>query len=1764
MGSRSEIDRVDDRSTWHATSSEEKHERERAGAQGPPFGVREVCQDASMSKEGAGGSGPGMGRCVEAAAWTWEGMGRAAGADDASTWCSVGNKTNVASAPIQFGSVSPSVLGAVHGRSASEGATETTPPVHQAHATQQLQQQQQQQQQQRHVPPYHPGMGPVPFVPHSMPMMAHNSGPPSPYMRSGPPPPMGQPMYPMQGTGGMSMPPPHMSMPSGSVPATTKAQLEKPKSKVLKIVNPDTKEEVTIARPKPTEAPKQEKPSEGERKPATGLAAQPTPLQTDTAPKPHSGLTASKPQPLPIVPPKTQPGKPADREAQRPANFAQMAKAPPAVPKPMYTAASGASTVPADASMEKSSSTVPAQAPKSSTSGSKVEPAPAKPQVQTLKMEPKKELSAGEVKPPSFAAAASKQPAQPPPPIARQAASKHPAPVAKDSGKDHSKEKGERRKDRPERHDRTDRPDRRQMEHGGRGRERSSAEARKDHKAVEKEGHSEKAPHYTAATPTSQTAPLAQGAWKQGSVAHIMKQHAERKASEDAHVTATVSKGPTTEEMQTKDVHKRRVHEPVKKRAEEDLKIGSGGKAGVGSEKKERDLSTKHADSKAHQHMAEKSRAREQVAAEAAVSQKKAAAEKAAAEKAAAEKAAAEKAAAETAAAEKAAAEKAAAEKAAAEKAAAEKAAAEKAAAEKAAAEKLAADRAAAEKAALERKEAERKAMAEKAAAVRAIAEKASLKAAMAASGEVPKKSGPTRPAPEEKSPRGESQPVLQTGAISAADSTPPNNQQRAEENSCFYSREFLLSFREKCTTPPSQLPLELTAIANPEGTVLGSGQGPRDESNKWAKGSGGSRRGVPPIPGVPGGSRGGQGSRRSGGGGGDKWERGKSLPSLKDSGPAPVVHKAKNAYKVGIVTDEMETKKRKIMSILNKLTPQNFDKLIAQLKEIEYTDAHTLNALIDEIFEKALAEPTFCGMYAGACQCLAEDMPTFINEETEQEVTFKAVLLGKCEMEFKGEEAVKSPSTDTQTKEATAEEKSAEGTEAGEAEEKIAADVASKKESSDNAKEDAKKALLEEEGKRRAKQRMLGNIRFIGELFKKDMLTERIMHECIRKLLGDIENPDEEDVEALCKLMTTIGEQLDHPKARKHMIAYFQRIETLSENRNISSRVRFMLKDVIELRMDNWKHRRVVEGPKKIEEVHRDAKMQAAGMGGGFGNRDSMRRGGPPRRDDRRGSDFGPPPGRGPPIGSMFERSGSGSGRFGRSNTGPSGRRSGDSDATPRTMNREEVLSKVPSAGSLPLRPGGPMMSHARGGAEGVSLRPSAPPSVGSAAAAVAAKAAAAAPDAERALAAMQNRDRPAESPQNKPKGTQSADKQIPPQPTMSEEKLKQKSKALAEEFYGARDRGEARLCVEEIRSANSDFIPQMIEQWLLDALESKGRDWNVLFELFKCLLEGTQEKPACLEGREILSGLRLLLDQMEDMSVDVPLAPKHIGRLAGQLCGLERTFELGGFVQEVKEAGIEGEGEGQLIDAFIAADIIAAALSGLSSQAGYETAKAAWSDLNMDLSDLLPETVKTSQGVTEAEVQKVAAKFGITALLKGGTEVELYLKDAIEKKTDPGVLCDWFEKNVDESLKDSSKFAFDVSKLVLDSAVKEAETNPENIRQEWPDELLFIVDDERGYWKFLRTMFGSKSKSGQMPCVQAALACYGEHQCHAGLMKRLLMDLYYTDVILEETLVAWREGADASDIKQRAVSDAAEWLDWLAKQEEEGSEGGTSSSAP
>ena len=126
------------------------------------------------------------------------------------------------------------------------------------------------------------------------------------------------------------------------------------------------------------------------------------------------------------------------------------------------------------------------------------------------------------------------------------------------------------------------------------------------------------------------------------------------------------------------------------------------------------------------------------------------------------------------------------------------------------------------------------------------------------------------------------------------------------------------------------------------------------------------------------------------------------------------------------------------------------------------------------------------------------------------------------------------------------------------------------------------------------AKRRGLGLVKFIGELFKLGMLTERIMHECLKKLLDYGDVPDEAEVESLTSLLRTVGAQLDlnstTDKGPQMMEVYFARIKACMELPGLPSRLRFMLLDIIDLRRSGWRSKDADKGPKTLTEIHADA----------------------------------------------------------------------------------------------------------------------------------------------------------------------------------------------------------------------------------------------------------------------------------------------------------------------------------------------------------------------------------------------------------------------------------------------------------------------------------------------------------------------------------------------------------------------------------------------
>ena len=215
--------------------------------------------------------------------------------------------------------------------------------------------------------------------------------------------------------------------------------------------------------------------------------------------------------------------------------------------------------------------------------------------------------------------------------------------------------------------------------------------------------------------------------------------------------------------------------------------------------------------------------------------------------------------------------------------------------------------------------------------------------------------------------------------------------------------------------------------------------------------------------------------------------------------------------------------------------------------------------------------EPIFSPIYAKMCHALMTLLTKEVaSSNNPSEITnFRKLLLTRCQREFEKDGSVDLVEVENKRKEI----------EENEAEEK--------------------KKVLEEElvdliSKNR--RRSLGNIRFIGELFKLRILSAKIMHQCILRLLSQPE--DEESIECLCRLLSTIGKELESEAAqtgtarsassssRETMNSYFGTLDTIVQKRKVSNRIRFMIQDVVDLRKRQWKPRNEDNEPETIVEL--------------------------------------------------------------------------------------------------------------------------------------------------------------------------------------------------------------------------------------------------------------------------------------------------------------------------------------------------------------------------------------------------------------------------------------------------------------------------------------------------------------------------------------------------------------------------------------------------
>merc|ERR1719324_795808 len=267
---------------------------------------------------------------------------------------------------------------------------------------------------------------------------------------------------------------------------------------------------------------------------------------------------------------------------------------------------------------------------------------------------------------------------------------------------------------------------------------------------------------------------------------------------------------------------------------------------------------------------------------------------------------------------------------------------------------------------------------------------------------------------------------------------------------------------------------------------------------------------------------------------------------TLSVSLPATLGAQALRPNVAGSDTDKVM---RQIRGVLNKLTPEKFDRLFEQLLE-KITSADILKKSITTIFEKAVAEPTFCFLYAELSLRLSKEVPEFPSAPAEdgtpgKPMAFRRVLLNTCQEEFEGANG---------QYEALAEVE-------------------------ESAREKAATAV---------KRRMLGNVRLIGLLFVKGVLNHKIIHVCLNMMLSSGNR-------SLGRLLEEVGGGKAGAKSTGKELTkgYFSRLQQLMKTGNLSSRVRFMIRELEDLKKARWHPRKQKQEAKTIDEIHAEAAAQ-------------------------------------------------------------------------------------------------------------------------------------------------------------------------------------------------------------------------------------------------------------------------------------------------------------------------------------------------------------------------------------------------------------------------------------------------------------------------------------------------------------------------------------------------------------------------------------------
>uniref|UniRef100_A0A8I3MKH5 Eukaryotic translation initiation factor 4 gamma 3 n=2 Tax=Canis lupus familiaris TaxID=9615 RepID=A0A8I3MKH5_CANLF len=823
----------------------------------------------------------------------------------------------------------------------------------------------------------------------------------------------------------------------------------------------------------------------------------------------------------------------------------------------------------------------------------------------------------------------------------------------------------------------------------------------------------------------------------------------------------------------------------------------------------------------------------------------------------------------------------------------------------------------------------------------------------------------------------------------------------------------------------------------------------------------------------------------------------------------------------------------RKVRSILNKLTPQMFNQLMKQVSGLTVDTEERLKGVIDLVFEKAIDEPSFSVAYANMCRCLVT-LKVPMADKPGNTVNFRKLLLNRCQKEFEKDKADD--------------------------------DVFEKKQKElEAASAPEEKTRLHdelEEAKDKARRRSIGNIKFIGELFKLKMLTEAIMHDCVVKLL---KNHDEESLECLCRLLTTIGRDLDFEKAKPRMDQYFNQMEKIVKERKTSSRIRFMLQDVIDLRLCNWVSRRADQGPKTIEQIHKEAKIEEQEEQRKVQQlmTKEKRRTGVQRVDEGGWNTVqGAKNSRvldpskflkitKPTIDEKIQLVPKAQlGSWGKGSSG--GAKASETDAlrsSASSLNRFSALQPPAPSGSTSSTPlefdsrrtltsrgsmgreknDKPLPSPAarpntfmRGGSSKDLLdnqsqeeqRREMLETV------------------KQLTGGMDMERNSAETDRNRARESVKPEIPATSTPALSELEMERKSKSIIDEFLHINDFKEAMQCVEELNAQGllHVFVRMGVESTLERSQITRDHMGQLLYQLVQ------SEK---LSKQDIFKGFSETLELADDMAIDIPHIWLYLAELVtpmlkeGGISMRELIIEFSKPLLPVGRAGV----------------LLSEILHLLCKQMSHKKVGALWREADLTWKDFLPEGEDVHNFLLEQKLDFIESDSSCSSEALSKKELsaeELYKrleKLIIEDKANDEQIFDWVEANLDESQMSSPTFLRALMTAVCKAAIiadcSTFRVDTAVIKQRVPILLKYLDSDTE---KELQALYA----------LQASIVKLDQP---ANLLRMFFDCLYDEEVISEDAFYKWESSKDPAEQNGKGVAlkSVTAFFTWLREAEEE-----------